>query len=96
MSLSLEADYEDLDSIHKKLSKKFHKHVTDTDEKDFDDNHRNLVNAIAQIANAKLGIYKNYKLQKQINQLFKIIQSIPIDVRAQYVTAELLELIRNE
>ena len=93
MSASLESDYEDLDNIHKKLSKKFHNHVTDKDESDFDDNHRNLVNAIAQIANAKLGIFRNYKLQKQIDELLKIVQQIPADVRAEYVSPQLLEIL---
>ena len=93
MSQSLEADYEDLDSIHKKLSIKFHDYIKINNLSEFDDNHRNLINSIAQISNIKLGIFRNYKLQKQIDELLKIVQQIPPDVRAQYVSPQLLEVL---
>lgn len=84
MSSSLENDYEDLDNIHKKLSKKFHKYVTNDNINEFDDNQKNLVNALTQIANAKLGIFRNYKIQKQLDELNKMIDKLPDDVKRKY------------
>ena len=87
MSDSLEADYEDLDSIHKKLSKIL---TTKLDDK-FSYTQRDLVNAIAQIANAKLGIFKNYKIQKQLDEMSKLIDRLPDDVKRQYFAIQLTE-----
>ena len=88
MSDSLEADYEDLDNIHKKLSKMFHNNVGENDEEEFNDNHRNLVNGIGQIANAKLGIFRNYKIQKQLDELNKMIDRLPEHIKRQYFAME--------
>lgn len=91
MSASLEADYEDLDNIHKKLSKYFHANMPEEERAEFDDHMKNLVNSMAQIANAKLGIFRNYKLQKQLDELNKMIDKIPDNIKRQYFTMEITQ-----
>lgn len=87
----MEEVFEDLDHIHKSLVKKLTFYDKSNDE--FDENHKNLVATINNNANAMSGVYKNAHLQKQIDVLRKIIVAIPPDVRAKYVTPELLLIL---
>jgi len=91
MSDSLENMYEDLYSVHMDLTKKYNNHVKGKGIEDFDDNHKNLVNAMGQIANATLGIFRNYKIQKQLDDIVKIIDRLPDEVKRKYFAIELTE-----
>ena len=88
---TLENMGEDIEYLHKDLLDKYKKYQKNNE--DFDENYKSLVSAIGYNANLMTGIYKNAHLQKQIDILGKIIMAIPPDIRAQYVTPELLDIL---
>ena len=90
----MENVYEDLYNIHTRYVKKLSKY--ERKNKDFDENHKNMVTIINNNSNAMSGIYKNAQLQKQYDMIRKIIIAIPAEVRAQYVRPELLLVLGDE
>ena len=82
---------EDVQYLHADLMEKYRKYQKNNTQ--FDETFKGLVNSIGYNSNVMSGIYKNAHLQKQIDNLTKIILSFPADIRAKYVKTELLAIM---